>query len=202
MLNLVIPPDMDPRKEWFPRHYEPSILLTRDQVESFKLPTDPAPVGEAEAAGAPTIVVGRYIGHDIAYDLHYASLRVGGVDAPGLVVRMIDFAHHTTSDVPIIEKTIATELGHWAALERLQGSAIPRLGGVFVHGTLVCQVFEDAGVPIPPEERLQQRVRWVPRRRLRLTLGTTLPQPSSSSVTPVSLLILLRGGLFDEEAMA
>jgi hypothetical protein len=180
-LNLIIPPGLGVGQQWFPHRYEPSIVLTKTiPVEPTKLP-EPAPIlDEAQAVDAPAVVLTSYIGHDTVFACYHATFeRTRGVadeagdDEPVLVAKLVDLSHFPKVDATHVAGIIARDFESWTSLKDVQGGPVPRFAGLFTHGTLCRQVFEDAGRAISYEEKQQKSVRYVYATRLAHPVGHT-----------------------------
>lgn len=124
--------------------------------------TEAKPSDDSVAAEPPTIVIREEptrTSHpgDInderwgpAFDIFDATLRIDGVEHPGLMVKLVDLrCLPEAGKIPTKEsvtKDLAEEVHTFTVASAAQGLCLPRLAGLFRYSThLYCLVFDDAG---------------------------------------------------------
>lgn len=119
--------------------------------------TDTAP---SDASPDVTLVLGRRIGVQGRWDVYYA--RCKECKDTDLVIKALDISFFPTEGPYARQKTIDYFEEEYEAigilLQSLQGTCVPRLGGMFASGWLHCTVYEDAGRPLTEDEMVDEAI--------------------------------------------
>jgi len=164
-IELVIPDSTPGGKFWAPHQFSPSVQLARvEQVEVETLPREKVLQGSVSLP--LRLELGKRFGsnrfRDI-YRIHAAASTNGSSTSPPphLAVRIVDLSFFSPLVSPTrewVENIVAVECYQFGLLEAVQGTAVPRLAGVFGNETLYCAIFEDAGRHLTWAERLNTEI--------------------------------------------
>lgn len=136
-----------------PQQFAPSIDLTRTyKVEGVE---ESPSNGEERVEGSDSavIVLKDYLGKNASSDVYYAYCGQKRV-----VVKLMDLSFAPVINAywgrrEIAERYYDEFYGFHTLLRSLQGSIVPRLGGMFVAGNLYCTVYQDGGRQLTWDER-------------------------------------------------